>query len=327
MVGVGPREEPPIQSALSLLAVVFLVLLNGFFVATEFALVSVRRTKMQHLAAEGERRANAVLHRLDPLVTYIAATQLGITIASLALGWIGEPALAHLLVPLFDRLTFIPEATRDAARHTVSFIVAFSVITSLHLVFGELAPKSLALQRPEAVAMASARPILLFLMLFRPVILVLNCVGNAVVRWFGIEPAAGHALVQSAEELRLAVDASREAGLVEESAQDLVDRAFLFSDLTAKQVMVPRTALAAVPVDATLDDILIEATTSGHSRLPVSREYVDHIVGHVNVKRLLPLLREEREARANGTPAPQFDITNYLTPVLAVPELAPASDL
>jgi len=325
--GHGSREELPIQTALSLLAVILLVLLNGFFVATEFALVSVRRTKMQQLAAEGERRANAVLHRLDHLDTYIAATQLGITIASLALGWIGEPALAHLLEPLFDRMTFIPEATRNAARHTVSFVLAFSVITTLHIVFGELAPKSLALQRPEAVAMASARPVHLFLVIFRPVIIMLNSVGNSVVRWFGIEPAAGHALVQSAEELRLAVDASREAGLVEESAQDLVDRAFLFSDLYARQVMVPRTALSAVSADATLDDILTVATESGHSRLPVYRDDLDHIIGLVNVKRLLPRLREDREALANGTPVQPFAIEDYLSPVLAVPEMAPASDL
>src|SRR3712207_2890723 len=142
------------------------------------------------------------------------------------------------------RSTLFPYTTlfrSEGAKHTVAFVLAFSIITALHIVIGELAPKSLALQRPEQTSLFAAGPIHLFEVVFRPVIALLNGVGNAVVRLIGIEPAAGHALVQSAEELRLAVDASREAGLVEESAHDLVDRAFLFSDLDARQVMIPRT--------------------------------------------------------------------------------------
>ncbi|CAA9536520.1 MAG: Magnesium and cobalt efflux protein CorC [uncultured Thermomicrobiales bacterium] len=317
----------PISTPLALLAVVVLVVLNGFFVATEFALVSVRRTRMQQLAADGNRRAAAVLDRLDNLDTYIAATQLGITMASLGLGWLGEPAIARLIEPLFASLAFIPEATRNAAEHTVAFAVAFSIITTLHIVIGELAPKSLALQRPDQTSLATAGPIHLFLLLFKPVIHALNAVGNAVVRLVGVEPAAGHSLVQSADELRLAVDASRAAGLVEEAAQDLVDRAFLFTDLTARQVMVPRTTMTAVPLDAGLDGILETATESGHSRLPVYAGDIDHIVGVVNVNRLLPRLRAERLALARGETLPLFDIREVMGEVLAVPELAPAVNL
>lgn len=306
---------------------VILVLLNGFFVATEFALVSVRRTRMQQLAAEGDRRARAVLNRLDNLDTYIAATQLGITIASLGLGWLGEPALAQLIEPLFDRLAFLPEATREAVKHTAAFALAFSIITALHIVLGELAPKSLALQRPDQTSLAAAGPIHLFLVVFRPIIWALNEVGNMVVRALGVEPAAGHALVQSAAELRLAVDASREAGLVEASAQDLVDRAFLFSDLTARQVMVPRTAMVAVPVGASLDEVLGVATASGHSRLPVYDGNPDHIVGVANVKRLLPRLVADRQAALRGEPVPPFDLCEVMGEVLAVPEMVPADDL
>jgi CBS domain containing-hemolysin-like protein len=311
-----------------LFAVFILVLANGFFVATEFSLVSVRRTRMQQLAAEGDRRAVSVLDRISHLDTYIAATQLGITISSIGLGWIGEPALAHLLEPLFNRMTFLPEGTRDAIRHPVSFAIAFSVITTLHIVFGELAPKSIALQRPDGTSLWTAGPIHAFYIVFRPAIALLNGIGNAVVRAIGIQPASGHELVQSADELRLAIAASREAGLVEVVAHDLVDRAFLFTDLDARQAMVPRTEMAAVPVTASLDDILNVAAESGYSRLPVYDQDLDHIVGVINVKRLLPFILAARDQPLlNGSAAPAFDVRDQMSEVLAVPETASASGL
>ena len=319
-------EESSISTALAMVAVVVLVAANGFFVATEFALVSVRRTRMQQLAAEGNRRAASVLTRIDHLDTYIAATQLGITIASLALGWIGEPALEPLLVPLIHALPFIPEGARDAASHTGAAVIAFGVITSLHIVFGELAPKSIALQRPDATSLVVAGPIQLFFVVFRPFISALNGVGNAVVRLVGIEPAGGHALVQSADELKLAVDASREAGLVQQSAHDLVDRAFLFTNLDVRHAMVPRTEMSAVPVDASLDDVLEVATRTGHLRLPVYDGDLDHIVGIINVKRLLPLVVADRATGPAGGAVP-FDLRAVMSEALAVPETAPASDL
>ena len=311
---------------MSLLAVLLLVLANGFFVATEFALVSVRRTRVQQLAAEGNRRAQQVLSELQHLDTYIAATQLGITMASLGLGWIGEPAVATLIEPIIASLTFIPESTREPLTHTVSFAIAFSFITTLHIVIGELAPKSLALQRPEQTAMRAAGPIHMFYLAFRPAIVALNTVGNAVVRLAGIQPASGHQLVQSAEELRLAVEASRDAGLVEESAHDLVDRALLFPDLEARHAMVPRTEISAVSLDASLEDVLEAAMKSGHSRLPVHSGDLDHIVGVLNVKRLLPWVAANG---FGGGPAkkPPFRVADLMTEVLAVPETSPAAAL
>jgi putative hemolysin len=311
---------------LSLLAVLLLVLANGFFVATEFALVSVRRTRVQQLAAEGNRRAHQVLGELQQLDTYIAATQLGITIASLGLGWIGEPAVVTLIEPLIGSLGFIPEATRGAITHTVSFAIAFSFITTLHIVIGELAPKSIALQRPEQTALWAAAPIHLFYLALRPAIVFLNTIGNAVVRLIGIEPASGHQLVQSAEELRLAVEASREAGLVEDSAHDLVDRALLFPDLEAQHAMVPRTEMAAVPVTASLDDVVQTALQTGHTRLPVYDGDLDHIVGVVNVKRLLPQVLANRETNGTQSSRP-FRLAEVMTEVVAIPDTAPASAL
>ncbi len=303
-----------------------LVLANGFFVATEFALVSVRRTRMQQLAAEGNHRAHQVLGELQQLDTYIAATQLGITIASLGLGWIGEPAVATLIEPLIGSLGFIPEATRGAITHTISFAIAFSFITTLHIVLGELAPKSIALQRPEQTALWAAGPIHFFYLALRPAIVFLNTIGNAVVRLIGIEPASGHQLVQSAEELRLAVEASREAGLVEDSAHDLVDRALLFPDLEAQHAMVPRTEMAAVPFNSSLDDVVQTALQTGHTRLPVYNGNLDHIVGVVNVKRLLPQVLANRETNGTQRSRP-FRLAEVMTEVVAIPDTAPASAL
>lgn len=283
---------------------------------------------MQQMVTDGNRRALSVLDRIAHLDTYIAATQLGITISSIGLGWIGEPALATVLEPLFNRMTFLPEETRDAIRHPISFAIAFSIITTLHIVFGELAPKSIALQRPEGTSLWTAGPIHVFYVIFRPIIAVLNGIGNAVVRSIGIQPAAGHELVQSAQELRLSIAASREAGLVENSAHDLVDRAFLFTDLDARQAMVPRTEMAAIPLTATLDDVLNVAASSGYSRLPVYDQDMDHIVGVINIKRLLPLILADRGRQSeNGSAALDFDVRSNMSDVLAVPETASASGL
>jgi CBS domain containing-hemolysin-like protein len=308
------------------LAVLLLVLANGFFVATEFALVSVRRTRVQQLAADGNRRARQVLGELTQLDTYIAATQLGITIASLGLGWIGEPAVAQLIEPVIRSIQFIPEGSRDALTHTIAFAIAFSFITTLHIVIGELAPKSLALQRPEQTALWAAGPIHLFYLALRPAIVALNTIGNAVVRLIGVEPASGHQLVQSAEELRLTVDASREAGLVEESAHDLVDRALLFPGLEARHALVPRTEMDAVSVSASLDEVLQVVMETGHSRLPVYEGDLDHVIGVISVKRLFPQLLADR-GQSNGTPRQPFHVSDLMVDVIAVPETAPASAL
>lgn len=278
--------EDPISTALGLIAVIVLVLANGYFVATEFALVSVRRTRIQQLASEGNQRAVGVLDRLNHLDTYIAATQLGITISSLALGWIGEPAIAVLLENI---LHLTPWDIGSTTLHAVSFIIAFSIVTALHIVIGELAPKSLALQRPEETSMRVSGGIHVFLVIFRPVIFALNWVGNQVVKLFGIEPAGGHAMVQSAEELMLSIGASREAGLVDQTAHDLVGRAFSFNDMQARHVMVPRTEVTAISIDASLDDVIWMASETSYTRLPVFEGDNDHIVGIIKIKRLLPL--------------------------------------
>jgi putative hemolysin len=319
-----------ISTALALLAVVVLVLANAFFVAVEFALVAVRRTRMQQLAAEGNRRAEQVLDRLNHLDTYIASTQLGITMASLGLGWVGEPALASLIEPVVAHLPFVADGSREVVTHTVAFIVTFSVITSLHIVVGEQVPKNMAIRRPEAMALFTAGPIHAFFVVFRPVIAALNRASDAILRLLGFAPTAGHTLVQSAEELKLSIDASREAGLVHETAHDIVDRAFTFTDMEARHVMVPRTEVTAIPVTAALEEIFELSAATGHVRLPVYEGDSDHIVGIVNVKRLLPVLYAECAERmaAGTTPvAPRFDVRSVMVDPLVIPETVPAADI
>ena len=307
------------------------MLANGFFVATEFALVAVRRTRIQQRVAEGDRRASGVLDLLTHLDTYIAATQLGITISSLALGWIGEPAVAHLLHDVID---YLPFEIGSTTTHAISFVIAFSLVTALHIVIGELAPKSLALQRPEETSIAVSTWIHGFFIIFRPVIFALNWIGNQVVKLIGIQPASGHELVQSAEELMLSIDASREAGLVNQTAHDLVGRAFLFTDMQARHVMVPRTEVTALPLDATLRDVIDLASSSSFTRLPVYEGDNDHIVGIIKTKRLLPIFLEQLNLRAlqNGHAtadgaAPAFDIRDYMMEPMLVPETLAATEV
>ncbi len=306
---------------LSLAAVILLVAANGFFVATEFALVSVRRTRIEQLAAAGNASARSVRDALDHLDAYIAATQLGITMASLALGWIGEPAIAHLIEPLVHGLPFIPADARDVASHAVSAAIAFSIMTMLHIVLGELAPKSVALQRAETTALLVARPIHWFLAVFRLPIMLLNSIGNAVVKMFGIQPAAGHSLVQSAEELKLSVAASREAGLVDEAAQDVVDHALDFTELEAHNVMVPRPEIIALPQDASVDRVVEVARRHQHSRYPVFEGSVDNIVGVVSATQLIGAVAD------HDAGVRRFDLRREMSPPFFMPEKVKAYKL
>jgi CBS domain containing-hemolysin-like protein len=273
-------------SALSLFAVVLLVLTNGFFVASEFALVGVRRSRIVTLADAGDVRAVRLLGLVDNLNAYISATQLGITLASLALGWIGEPAIAHLLeIPLEGRL---PEPYLDG----LSFAVAFGLITFLHIVIGELAPKTLALERAEKTALAIALPMEIFYKVFSYPIRLLDWAGTRTVRLFGLHHAGEHGSIYTAAELRQLVDASRRSGHLKEEDQKLINRVFDFSDAEVREAMIPRTSVEALPVSATLAETQKAFRTLGYSRLPVYRERLDEIVGVLYRRDLEPYLED-----------------------------------
>src|SRR6476469_7641466 len=243
-----------------LAGVLALVLANGFFVAAEFSIVAVRKTRIDQLVAENHRGARAVRRAVTNPDSYIAATQLGITMASLGLGWIGEPAVAALIQPL---LRFLPATLADATAHSVAVAFAFAVVTALHIVLGELAPKTIALERAEATALLVVKPTELFMKTFWPFIRLLNGMGRTVVNLLGMRGSGGHAMVHSEEELKMLVTASQEAGVLEEDEEQMLHRVFDFADLTAGQVMVPRTELVAVPAEAAGQTLLEAIARAG----------------------------------------------------------------
>ena len=269
---------------LKLVAVVVLVLANGFFVAAEFSLVSVRNTRIAELVAQGNVSAIAVQKALQNPDRVIAATQLGITIASLGLGWIGEPALAHLLLPVVN---LFPASIQSGVSHTISVALAFFIITFLHVVVGELAPKSIALQYPEKTSLVVAGPTLWTEWLFKPAIWALNGAGSALLRLAGIQPAAGHELVHSVEELKMLVTASTAGGVVEAEESEMLHAIFDFGELLVRQVMIPRTEIVGVEADLPLEYITALVNESTFTKFPVYDDDLDQILGILHVKDLL----------------------------------------
>jgi len=298
----------PLDIAMRLLVVLALVVANGFFVTAEFALVTVRKTRIDQLVAEGNRLARSVRRAVSDPDSYIAATQLGITMASLGLGWVGEPTVASVIEP----------ALGFAAAHSIATALAFALITALHIVLGELAPKTIALQHAERAALIVAKPTELFMKVFWPFIVLLNAMGRAVVRALGLRPPSGHALVHSEEELKMLVTASQEAGVLEEDEEQMLHRVFEFADLTAAQVMIPRTEMVAVPTTATLARASEQIQRLPYPWLPVYRDTLDDIAGVVLVTDLF---------RAISTPPAEFDLTAFVRDVLTVPETMKADEL
>jgi CBS domain containing-hemolysin-like protein len=272
-----------------LIAVVFLVLLNSFFVAAEFSLVSVRQTRIAELVARGDISAAAVQKALENPDRVIAATQLGITLASLGLGWIGEPALSHLLEPIVD---WLPINIQPGVARSISAGFAFVFITFLHVVVGELAPKSIALQNPERTSLMVARPTLWSERIFKPAIWLLNGTGNALLKLVGVQPAAGHELVHSVAELKMLVTASSEGGLIRPPEREMLHAVFDFGELLVRQVMIPRTEIIAVEADIPLEEIIPLISESTYTKFPVYDDDLDTILGIVHVKDILGAMRE-----------------------------------
>jgi CBS domain containing-hemolysin-like protein len=274
---------------LKLVAVLLLVAANGFFVGSEFALVSVRRPRLEARAAAGNKSARAALRLLDNPTIFISATQLGITLASLALGWLGEPTVEAVLTPLADRIGIKGTAVYVGA-HILATAIAFILITFLHIVLGELMPKMIALDRAETLALIAARPLALFAKIFRAPIWVFNKTGTFLGRLLGIKTSLEHASVYTEAELRQLVDVSRESGHLRASEQRLIHRVFEFSDTLVREAMVPRTQMAAISSDCTLAQIAKAFSKHGYSRLPVYRESLDDVIGFIHSKDVMPYL-------------------------------------
>jgi CBS domain containing-hemolysin-like protein len=287
-VGIG-------EALLKLLAVLLLVAANGFFVGSEFALVSVRRGRLEARAESGSKAARAALRLLDEPTIFISATQLGITLASLALGWIGEPTVAALLMPLAEKIA--SEGTAGYIAHIVAIVIAFTLITFFHIVLGELMPKMIALERAETLALLAARPLALFARIFRAPIWIFNKTGTTLGRFLGLKSSLEHTSVYTEAELKHLVDVSVESGHLRAAEQRLIHKVFEFSDTLVREAMVPRTQMAAVSSDCSLEEISRTFRKSGYSRLPVYRESLDNVIGFIHSKDLMPYLLKPEQFR------------------------------
>ncbi|KMZ40005.1 MULTISPECIES: hemolysin family protein [Bacillales] len=298
-------------SLFNLILVMILVFLNGFFVATEFAIVKVRESRIAQLAAEGNKRAvdvERVLHNLD---AYLSACQLGITLASLGLGWLGEPAVAHLLHPVFRYFHL-----NETVVTSISFIIAFSVITFLHIVLGELAPKTLAIQYSEKVVLAVAKPIQLFYKIMYPFIQMLNWSASHFLGLFHIslEP---HQEAHTEEEIRILVNESHKSGLIDQTELMLVDNIFDFSETMAREIMVPRTDMVVLNLRDPFDENVKHVQNGRFTRYPVVDGDKDHVVGSLHIKDMLTGLLEGES----------HDLQTFMRPILTVPETISISRL
>ena len=286
--------------AVKLLVVLLLVAANGFFVAAEFALVGVRSSRIETLAASGRRSAKRLMGLLENLNAYLSACQLGITLASLALGWIGEPTFARLLEGPLSGLS-------DSARHIIAFIVGFMIMTALHIVLGEQAPKLIGLASAERVALAVALPLQLFYRIFSWPIRALDWASARTVQLVGIQATSEHASIYTEEELRKLVDMSRESGHLRAEERRLIHRVFEFSDTVVREAMVPRTEMAAIPNTCNLAEITKAFEQHRYSRLPVYRESFDDVCGFIHSKDVMPyLLHPEKFKLEDVLQAPMY---------------------
>ncbi len=266
-----------------LLLALFLVLLNGFFVAAEFSIVKVRYSQIQLKAADGDSMAKQAEHIIKHLDEYLSATQLGITLASLALGWVGESAMHHVIDNALHSLNInLAESTVT----TISLVLSFLIITVMHIVFGELIPKSIAIRKSEATTMATAVPLRVFYTVFKPFIWLMNLMSNGVLRLMKIHPASEQE-IHSTEELQLLVKQSADSGEIEEENYEIIKNAFDFTDHSAKQIMVPRQNILSIDFADDLNVIIDKIIESGYSRIPVYENSIDNIIGVFYTKEII----------------------------------------
>ncbi|HLN99061.1 MAG TPA: hemolysin family protein [Pyrinomonadaceae bacterium] len=295
-------------SLLKLVAIAFLVGTNAFFVASEFALVSVRRARLEARAAAGSKNARSALRLLNNPTIFISAVQFGITLASLALGWIGEPTVASLLEPIASRIA--SEGRAGYVAHGMAIVIAFSTITFLHIVLGELMPKMVALERAERIALFASRPLELFARVFRAPLWVFNSVGSTLGRLIGLKSTLDHAAVYTEAELRQLIDVARESGYLRAEERRLIHRVFEFSDTLVREAMVPRTGMAAISSDSELQQITSAFHEHGYSRLAVYKDSLDDVVGFIHSKDVMPYLLHPEKFRLEDVLQPPLYVVD-----------------
>lgn len=289
-----------------------LLLLSAFFVAAEFAIVRVRSSRVDQLVLEGGKNASAVQRVTTNLDGYLAACQLGITITAIGLGWLGEPTVERMLLPVLDSI-----GMNSTFSHLLSFGIAFVLVTFFHVVFGELAPKTVAIQKSEQTSILLAPILITFHKLMYPFIWLLNGTANAFVRIFGIKPASEHEEAHSEEEIQLILSESYQSGKINETEFGYMSRIFTFDELVAREIMVPRTDMVCLYADKSLEENLAIIKKEEFTRYPVALNGKDNIIGIVNTKQFF----------LHHNNHPDFDLKKLLQPVLAVPEGIPVKTL
>ncbi|MGE6676566.1 hemolysin family protein [Bacillus pumilus] len=264
---------------LNVFLVILLIAATAFFVVTEFAIVKIRGSKINQLIESGDKRAIHVQKLISNLDEYLSACQLGITITALGLGWLGEPTVEHFLHPLFEDL-----GLHSALTDILSFIIAFVIITFLHVVVGELAPKTIAIQKAEAVSLVTAKPLIFFYKVMYPFIKALNGSARGIVKLFGFHSVKEHEVAISEEELRLILSESYEKGEINQSEYKYVNKIFEFDNRVAREIMIPRTEISAIEIEQTLEDVTHYMLNERYTRYPVIKEDKDHVIGVINSK-------------------------------------------
>jgi putative hemolysin len=308
-----------------LVGVFVLVALNGFFAAVEFSLVTVRVSRVRQLVARGNPRARIVEHLLGDLHRVVSGVQLGITLSSLAIGALGEATLAKLVR---DILPSEGSVRMLLVAHAVALTIAFLFLSAIHVVFGELVPKSISLGRAERIALMVARPFQWFLTTFRWAIDLLDGASSAIVKAMGVVTPTGHGVAHSTEELQIQIQQARERGLLAPGEEQFILSAIDLSQLQVREIMVSRPDMHTLPVEASLDEVMRVFATTQRSRIPVYRGTEDHVLGFVHIKDMMwVLLDRERRLEEKLPPPPPFDLRRILREILIVPETKPASEL
>ncbi|MFY4776779.1 hemolysin family protein [Metabacillus sp. RGM 3146] len=299
----------------NLVLIALLIALTGFFVASEFAIIRVRSSRIDQLVAEGNNNALAAKKIIQNLDEYLSACQLGITVTALGLGWIGESTLEHLLSPLFNKAAVLAPISP-----ILSILIAFAIITFLHVVIGELAPKSLAIQKAESISLWFARPLILFYRIMYPFIWALNGSARFITGLFGLKPASEHEDAHSEEELRIILSESFKSGEINQSEFKYVNKIFEFDNRIAKEIMVPRTEIVSLAIDEPLEEHLKTMKNEKYTRYPVVDGDKDHIIGLVNIKEVFTDLIQNKQTG-------RLSIQQYMRPVIQVIESIAIHDL
>ena len=297
---------------LNVFLVILLIAATAFFVVTEFAIVKIRGSKINQLIESGDKRAIHVQKLISNLDEYLSACQLGITITALGLGWLGEPTVEHFLHPLFEKI-----GLHSALTDILSFIIAFVIITFLHVVVGELAPKTIAIQKAEAVSLVTAKPLIFFYKVMYPFIKALNGAARSIVKLFGSHSVKEHEVAISEEESRPILSESYEKGAITQTAHKYVNKIFEFDNRVAREIMIPRTEISAIEIEQTLEDVTHYMLNERYTRYPVIKEDKDHVIGVINSKDVFKASFLNQDV----------SIEDLMRPVIRVIESTPVQEL